>query len=189
MAGYNYTMTPLYTKTGDDGYTGLLGDNRVPKDHPQIEAIGTLDEVTAAFGVARATCRASEIGELIVEVQRDLYNLMIEIAASPKNTERFPRIDINRINWLEQTIEGITKQEETPNEFILPGDSPGGAALDLARTVTRRAERRVVELLNNGIIQNNNIIPYLNRLSSLCFALELLENKAAGKQTPTLAKR
>lgn len=181
-------MTPLYTKIGDDGYTGLLGDDRVPKDHPQIEAIGTLDEVTAALGVARATCRAPEIAALIMEVQRDLYKLMIEVAASPKNPERFPRIDINRVTWLEQTIEGIVKHVEVPNEFILPGDSPGGAALDLARTVTRRAERRVTELLNNGIIQNNDIIRYLNRLSSFCFALELLENKAAGKQTPTLAK-
>jgi len=188
MAGYNYTVTPLYTKTGDDGYTGLLGDDRVPKDHPQIEAIGTVDEVTAALGVVRATCRAPEIASIIVEVQRDLYKLMIELAASPKNTERFPRIDNNRVTWLEQTIDRIGKQVEIPNEFILPGDSPGGAALDLARTVIRRAERRVTGLLNNGIIQNNDIIRYLNRLSSLCFTLELLENKAAGKNTPTLAK-
>src|SRR6266498_3333739 len=167
----------FYTSRGDDGTTNLLGEGRVTKYHARIEAVGTLDESTAALGLARAQCRDPHSGQILLEVQRDLYKLMAEVAATPENAEKFHFIDAARVTWLE----GQT------DELILPGDSVVGAELSLARTIIRRAERRVVELFDAEEIKNPDLQRYLNRLSSLCFVLELLENKAAGNKT-TLAK-
>jgi cob(I)alamin adenosyltransferase len=181
-------MPNFYTKTGDDGYTGLLGEGRVPKHNPRIEAVGTLDEATAALGMARALCQAPQSAPLLLQVQRDLYGVMAEVAATPENADRFRTIDTLRLGWLEVQVDLLSSQVEMPREFILPGDSPAGAALALARTIVRRAERRVAALLHEGELENSELLRYLNRLSSLCFVLELLENKAAGKTKPTLAK-
>ncbi len=181
-------MPRFYTRKGDDGYTGILGQGRVAKYAPQPDAIGTIDEAASALGMARATCRAERSGPLILEIQRDLYNLMAEIAAIPENSSRFRSIDAARVAWLEAQIDDMNQSIEMPAEFIVAGDSPAGAALDLSRTIVRRAERRVAELWHKKLIQNQELLRYLNRLSSLCFALELLENQAAGKSTPTLAK-
>jgi cob(I)alamin adenosyltransferase len=112
---------------------------------------------------------------------------MAEVAATPENAEQFRFIDSARIAWLEEQTDALSKLVEMPREFILPGDSLAGAALSLARTIIRRAERRVVELFDAEEITNPDLQRYLNRLSSLCFVLELLENKAAGHNT-TLAK-
>ncbi len=181
-------MTNFYTRTGDDGTTGLLGEGRVRKDAPRLEAVGTLDEANAALGVARAACTASQSPEILLAAQRDLYSLMAEVAATPQNAARFRSIDAERVSWLEDQIANIETQVEATNEFIVPGDTPAGAALDLARTVVRRAERRVTGLHLDGEIENAELLRYLNRLSSLCFVLELLENQQAGKEKPTLAK-
>lgn len=181
-------MTRFYTRTGDEGYTGLLGEGRVPKYHPRTEAVGAIDEATAALGVARAACRAAASGALLLAIQRDLYNLMAEVAAPLENASRFRMIDVNRVNWLEAQIDAISARVSIPNEFIVPGDSPAGAALDLARTIVRRAERQLAFLLHEGEIENSELLRYLNRLSSLCFVLELEENEVAGKHKPTLAK-
>lgn len=177
----------FYTRRGDDGTTGLLGEGRVPKHHPRLEALGALDEANAALGLARAACRHPRCGPILLEAQRDLYRLMAEVAATPENAARFRAIDAGRVAWLEAQIAALEASVEPPAEFILPGDSVAGAALALARTVVRRAERRVVELFDHGEITNPELQRYLNRLSSLCFALELLENEAAGRST-TLAK-
>lgn len=181
-------MSPFYTRTGDDGYTGLLGKGRVPKYHPQTEATGTIDEANAALGMARAACKTDQAAEILLAVQIDLYNLMAEVSTSRENAARFRTIDENRITWLENKIEQVSALVEVPNEFIVPGDSTSSAALDLARTIVRRAERRVAELVHNGTIENILLLKYLNRLSSLCFVLELLEIKTGGKPIPTLAK-
>jgi cob(I)alamin adenosyltransferase len=181
-------MTPFYTQTGDDGYTSQLGEGRLPKYHPRTEAVGNVDEATAALGLARSSCRLEESRSLLLAVQRDLYNLMAEIAATPENAPRFRLIDAERVAWLERQIDNISVQVEMPKEFIVPGDSPAGAALDLARTVVRRAERQVAHLLHNQEIENIQLLRYLNRLSSLCFALELLENMTGGVDKPTLAR-
>ena len=181
-------MTKFYSRTGDDGYTGLLGEGRVPKYHPLPETGGTIDEATAALGLARALSRAPQTGPLILVVQRDLYHIMAEIAATPENAEKFRTINPARVEWLEQQVESIGEMVNMPDEFILPGDSPASAALAMARTVIRRAERRVAELLHNGGLQNVDLLRYLNRLSSLCFVLELLENQSAGLLSPNLAK-
>jgi cob(I)alamin adenosyltransferase len=181
-------MNPFYTRTGDDGTTGLLGEGRVPKSHPRTEAVGTVDEATAALGLARALCQTQETAELLLKIQRDLYALMAEIAATPPSAARFRAIDSQSVAWLEAQTDRLAPQVNMPSEFILPGDSAAGAALSLARTVVRRAERRVVQLVHDQELDNRELMRYLNRLSSLCFVLELWENQAAGAANPTLAK-
>lgn len=180
-------MTTFYTGKGDDGTTGLLGEGRVSKTHPRMEALGALDESSATLGLARALARDPRCGPLVIELQRDLYKLMAEVAAPPENAAQFHAIDAARVAWLEAQTDALSESVTLPKEFILPGDSVSGAAFSLARTVVRRAERRVVELFNLGDVRNPDLQRYLNRLSSLCFVLELVENEAAGKDT-TLAK-
>jgi len=177
----------FYTRKGDSGKTGLLGDERVPKHHPRIEALGALDEASAALGLARASCKASQTPPILRTAQRDLYRLMSEVAATPENADRFKGIDAERVAWLEKQTDEISEMISLPKEFILPGDTPSGAALSLARAVVRRAERRVTELFELGELDNDELLRYINRLSSLCFVLEILENRAAGQST-SLAK-
>ncbi len=181
-------MSPRDPHDGDETYTGLLGRNRVPKYDRKIEALGAVDEGNAALGLARAQAKSPETIEVILQVQRDLYALMSEIAANPENVENFRSIDIQKINWMESTIQKFDRKVNMPFEFIVPGDSLAEAALDLARTVIRRAERRVVELAHAGDVENPNIVHYLNRASYLCYLMELFENIQAGQARPTLAK-
>jgi cob(I)alamin adenosyltransferase len=176
-------MSPFYTRTGDEGATGLLGEGRVPKFDLRIEALGALDEATAALGLARASVHTPQIGPLLLDVQRDLYHLMAEVGATPDNAARFRKIDEKRVKWLEQQTDAIEKIVEVPKEFIIPGETQPSAALSLARTVVRRAERRVVELFHAGALENVALLAYLNRLSSLCFVLELFENQSGGQAT------
>ena len=183
---YNPRMT-FYTRKGDDGTTGLLGKGRVPKFHLRIEALGTLDESTATLGLARAAVHDPRSAPLMLNVQRDLYRLMAEVAAAPEHADQF-RFDEGRVQWIEEQTDLLSKTVEMPDEFIIPGDSIGGASLSLARAVVRRAERRVAELLDAKEITNSSLQQYLNRLSSLLFVLELIENQTAGKHT-TLAKK
>jgi cob(I)alamin adenosyltransferase len=180
-------MTKFYTRTGDDGTTGLLGEERVPKYHPRIEAIGSIDEASAAIGAARAICTSEGVNPLLQAVQRDLYNLMAEIAATKENAPRFRGIDATRVSWLEEETDRISAQIQFPKGFILPGDTPASGLLALARTIVRRAERRVAQLVEQGELENIELRRYLNRLSSLCFALELSENRTAGIDAPSLA--
>jgi len=181
-------MTPIYTRTGDDGTTGFLGESRVPKFHPRMEAIGALDEASAAIGLARAISRTPRIRSILAETQRDLYALMAEIAATPENVSSFHTLDLSRVQWLEMQTDGISAKISMPRGFILPGDTITGAALSLARTVIRRSERRVAELVEQGEVTSDVMLPYLNRLSSLCFVLELNANHAAGKETSIARK-
>jgi cob(I)alamin adenosyltransferase len=176
-------MSPFYTQTGDEGKTGLLGEGRVTKFDLRIETLGALDEATAALGLARASVNAPLIAPLILEVQRDLYKIMAEVGATPENAEKFRSIDAARVRWLEAQTDAIADEVEVPKEFILPGENQSSAVMALARTIVRRAERRVVELYHTGGLENPALLAYLNRLSSLCFALELLENQHAGQST------
>jgi cob(I)alamin adenosyltransferase len=179
-------MSPsFYTRRGDDGYTGLLGEGRLPKESLRLEAVGVVDEANAALGVARSLAGAPGSTDLLLEIQRDLYGLMAELAALPENAARFRTIDSLRVAWLENQTDQITAQIEMPKEFIVPGDTVEGAFLDLARTVVRRAERRVAELLHQGEIENRELLRYLNRLSSFCFVLELQETILARKEIGT----
>jgi cob(I)alamin adenosyltransferase len=181
-------MSPFYTRSGDDGKTGQLGKGRLSKNHPRIEVLGTIDEASASLGLSKSLCQASQAKTILVDVQRDLYLIMSEISASPDNSERFARLDVQRVQWLESNLDALSGLVHPLTDFILPGDSLSGAALDLSRAIVRRAERGVVELIDSGEIRNPVILQYLNRLSSLCFALELLEIQFAGHDT-TLAKK
>ncbi len=165
----------------------MLGEGRVSKHDARIEALGTLDEASAALGLARAGVQDGRSGLLLLEAQRDLYRLMAEVAAPPENAESF-KFNLQRVDWLEKQIDHLSQSIEVPKEFIVPGDTPSGAALSLARAIVRRAERRVVELFDSGGITNPGLQQYLNRLSSLLFVLELIENHAAGKVTTKARK-
>ncbi len=178
----------LYTRTGDDGFTGLLGEGRVAKYMPQPEAYGTVDEASAAMGIARAAAASELTRERLLAAQRDLYKMMAELAATQQTAGQFRSIDAARVAWLESETDAVTAMIELPRAFVVPGDSLSGAYLDLARTIVRRAERIVVRLVHDGLVENVELVRYLNRLSSLLFVLSLYESALAGVKQITLAK-
>ena len=165
-------MAKVTTGTGDTGYTGLLGEQRVPKYDPRPDTFGNVDEATSALGLARAMTNDTKVKEIIYQIQQELYLLMGELATTPENYEKMGlRMTIEHVQRLEQVEEQLKGEVEIPNKFIIPGDTPDGAALDLARTIIRRAERMAVKLLHDGVIQNGEVVRYLNRLSDLVFIL------------------
>jgi cob(I)alamin adenosyltransferase len=181
-------MSPFYTRDGDDGYTGLLGEGRVPKYHQRTQAYGSVDEASAALGLARSLAQSEGTRGVLLTVQRDLSQLMSELASTPETAERFRAIDASRVEWLEGQIDAFGQKVDPPDEFVLGGDTLAGSSLDLARTVVRRAERFVTRLQHEGELANPHLVQYLNRLSSLCFVLMLWENQEAGFKRPSLAK-
>jgi cob(I)alamin adenosyltransferase len=181
-------MVNFYTKTGDDGSTGRLGEGRLAKNHILIEAIGSIDEASSALGLARAQVSSTRTGEVILKIQKDLYHIMAELSATAENAEKFRVIDAAHLAWLEEEVEHYSSFLNAPREFIVPGDTLPGASLALARTIVRRSERRVAELHQVEKFENPIILPYLNRLSSLCFVLELSEVQPESHSGPTLAK-
>jgi cob(I)alamin adenosyltransferase len=181
-------MPSFFTETGDDGTTGLLGPGRLPKFDLRMETLGALDESSAAIGMARSLASAAELAAILMESQRELYRIMAEVAATPENIERFRSTSEQSVAQVTATTEWLGSQVRVPAEFILPGDTPAGAAFDLARTVVRRAERRATELFARGDLQNGEVLRYLNRLSSLLFAAELFELQHGSQTHPTLAK-
>ena len=179
-------MAKVTTGTGDAGYTGLLGSERVAKYDPRPDTFGTVDEATSALGLARATTQDPKVKEIIYRIQNELYLLMGELATTPENYEKMGlRMTADHVHWLEQVEESLKQEVEIPNKFIIPGDTLDGAALDLARTIIRRAERMAVKLLHDGVIQNGEVIRYLNRLSDLVFILaRYIEVKSTLAQRP-----
>lgn len=177
-------MAKVTTGTGDAGYTGLLGDQRVPKYHPRPETFGTVDEATSALGLARAQTLDPRVREVILHTQRDLYVLMAELATPQENLDAIGmRITGEHVQWLERTEEELKADVVIPNKFVIPGDSLDGAALDLARTIIRRAERMTAKLLHDGIIANPECQRYLNRLSDLVFILARYTEAKQGGST------
>ena|SRR6266851_3923416 len=165
-------MAKVTTGTGDTGYTGLLGEQRVPKYDPRPETFGTVDEATSALGLARALTSNPRAKEIIYTIQQELYLLMGELATPPEHYEKMGlRMTPEQVKGLEQIEEALKQEVEIPNKFIIPGDTQDGAALDLARTIIRRAERMAVRLLHEGVIANGEVVRYLNRLSDLVFIL------------------
>lgn len=165
-------MAKVTTKTGDTGMTGLLAKERVLKSDPRIEALGGVDEATSALGLARACGADPRIREIILHVQRDLYVLMADIATpSPNRAAIGMSITPAHIQWLEETETSLLAETAIPNKFILPGGTLEGAALDLARTVIRRAERAQVRAQQEHLAPNPDVLRYLNRLSDLVFVL------------------
>jgi cob(I)alamin adenosyltransferase len=173
----------IYTKTGDAGSTGLFGGGRVPKDDPRVEAYGAVDELNACIGVARAAEPMPRIDEVLVAIQRDLFAIGA-LLATPDRAKMAQhlekaRIDDARIGDLERAIDDADAELEPLRSFILPGGSPKAAALHVARTVCRRAERQVVRLQHEVELPPLAVI-YLNRLSDLLFTLARLANRRAG---------
>ena len=179
-------MAKVTTGTGDTGYTGLLGEQRVPKYDPRPDTFGTVDEATSALGLARAMTQDAKVKKIIFDIQNDLYYLMAELAATPENYEQMGfRMTAEHVQRLEQVEEALKQEVEIPNKFIIPGDTPDGAALDLARTIIRRAERMAVKLLHDGVIENGEVVRYLNRLSDLVFIIaRYIEVKSSLAQLP-----
>ncbi len=165
-------MAKVTTGTGDTGYTGLLGEQRVAKYDSRPDTFGTVDEATSALGLARAVAQDQKVKEIIFRIQQDLYLLMGELATPPEIYEKMGLYILHEhVQWLEQIEDELKQKVAIPNKFIIPGDTLDGAALDLARTIIRRAERMAVKLLHDGIIQNGEVIRYLNRLSDLVFII------------------
>ncbi len=181
-------MKKFDTGKGDDGTTGILGEGRLDKFDLRMEALGTLDELSASLGLARSMQDDPNIDQRIVSIQRKLYELMAEVAASPENAGKFANITADALNELEEQIDRISMYVDVSDGFIIPGESKASAAVAFARTITRRAERRVAELFARGDLQNQYVLRYLNRLSSLFFVmeLELITTQAAKK--PVMAK-
>jgi cob(I)alamin adenosyltransferase len=178
----------FYTRCGDDGTTGLLGPERVPKYELRPEAYGTVDEAQAAMGLARASGCTPRTAQILLAVQRDLHVLMAELAAAGAAGSRSAAgIAAAQVDQLEGWIAEVEAQVEMPHEFVVPGDSRPGAALHLARTVVRRAERLAVRLADAELIDNDFLLHYMNRLSSLLFVLACYEDLKATHHAPTPA--
>jgi cob(I)alamin adenosyltransferase len=176
------------TRTGDQGYTGLIGKERVPKWDPRPETFGTLDEATSALGIARAVTEDERVKELILRLQRELYLLMAELALSPEAyAESQFKVTEEHVAGLEALSEELKAEVEIGNVFVVPGETLPSAALDLARAVVRRGERHAARLLHEGTIANAEVLRYLNRLSDLLFVLARYEETRAGA-TATVAR-
>ncbi|HEY9076618.1 MAG TPA: cob(I)yrinic acid a,c-diamide adenosyltransferase [Anaerolineaceae bacterium] len=181
-------MTDFFTRKGDDGTTGRLGPGRLTKSDLQIDALGCLDEANSALGFLRSVIGVEDIRAVLLKIQRELYQIMGEIAALPENAGRFRVINPDHVAWLENQVGEFGNKTNMPRDFIVPGDTIASAAADLARTAARRAERRVVALDEKIHLENPAILSYLNRLSSLCFVLEIYAIQHTNSQQPTLAK-
>lgn len=167
----------IYTRTGDAGETGLLYGGRAPKDDVRFEAVGAIDEAVAALGLARAALAPGDLRDLILRLQRELFAVGAQCATGDEHLERLDsakgtRVDEEMIAALESMIDDHVARTEMPAEFVIPGESPASAALDLARSITRRAERRVVALVKAGALAGDAAPQrYLNRLADLLFVL------------------
>jgi cob(I)alamin adenosyltransferase len=165
-------VTRLYTGKGDDGTTGLLFGGRVTKDSPLPQACGAVDEAQATIGVARSLCeRDGTLDRQLTRVCRDLWVLMGELATLPEHRDRLvdgqTRVTVEMVAALEAETDDVGSRFDPPKQFVVPGQTPLAAQLDLARTVVRRAERVAITALADAPSQ---VVPYLNRLSSLLWA-------------------
>lgn len=168
----------IYTKTGDKGSTGLWGGQRVSKNSLRVEAYGSVDELNAVIGLARAHGLPADLDELLSCVQSELFVLGSDLA-SPGESERIPRINNDQVMRLEHEIDQFENELPQMRNFILPGGTLAAAHLHHARTVCRRAERHIVTLTQTEAI-NPQIPPYVNRLSDWLFVLARLANTRAG---------
>jgi cob(I)alamin adenosyltransferase len=173
----------IYTKTGDDGSTGLLYGGRIPKSHPAAEAYGTVDETVAVLGLARALSKDQALEELLLSIQRDLFVLGADLATNPEKRSKLEAgvslVTAGMVDRLEGVIDQQVEEHALPQEFIVPGANTLSAFLDVGRALARRSERRTVELRETGAEVNADALRYLNRLSDLLF---VLARAAAGSE-------
>ena len=176
----------IYTKTGDDGTTGLLYGSRVSKADPATEAYGSVDEAVAALGLARALARDPDARALILRLQRELFVVGADLATNPDERHKLKAgvsfVSAEMVSDLEGLIDRTVQEHPLPQEFIVPGANPVSAALDVARTAVRRAERRSVEFRDSSTV-NSEVLHYLNRLSDLLFVLARWQ--AGGPEDPS----
>ncbi len=180
----------VYTKRGDDGTTGLLYGGRVPKDDLRTTAYGTVDECVSALGLARAefgTADAtSHLHDLVLEVQRELFALGAQLATHLDDHHRLTvgvsRVDAAMVDALDERIDASTDRHPLPTSFVVPGGTRAAAALDLARTICRRAERHVVAMSREGLLADEAPVRYLNRLSDYLY---VLAREAEGEHLPS----
>ena len=171
----------IYTRSGDDGTTGLLFGGRVPKTDPRCEAYGEADLAVSAMGLARALSSDLRVKEIILQAQREMFTVESELATDADNyhhfTGAFHAITPENVSRLEGLIDELKAEVELPPKFIIPGASPVSGALDLARTAVRGAERRIVALDEQGMLVNRELLHYVNRLSDLLFILARYEDR------------
>ena len=177
----------IVTKTGDDGSTGLMYNRRVAKCHPRVEACGAVDELNAALGLARASARRPFVSDRLLEMQKTLVTLMGELATQPDDLPRYAQDGFTLVSpemtaQLDRVVQEIEAQKTSCKGWATPGANLSSAALDMARTACRRAERRVCALQENNQLPNREILVFLNRLSD---ALWLLARWAEGQESMT----
>lgn len=166
----------IYTRKGDTGTTGLLfGGDRISKADLRTDAYGTTDEGVSALGLARAALPAGGLSDLVLRLQRELFVVGAELATHVERRKRLSegvsRVTAAMVTALEHEIDALEADYPMPKEFVIPGESMAGAALDLARTTVRRAERRTVALAAEGGLPDSQVVPYLNRLADLLFVM------------------
>ena len=166
----------VYTRTGDDGTTGLLFGGRVGKEDAGPRAYGAVDEAVSALGLARAECEAGELHDLLVRLQKELFVVGAELATAPENRAKLePAVSLvtaDMVSALEPIIDDITARFDPPREFVVPGENKVAAALDFARAVVRRAERECVGATRvEWLGADSHVVPYLNRLADLVYTL------------------
>jgi cob(I)alamin adenosyltransferase len=168
-------MVKIYTRKGDDGTTSLWYGGRVAKDDLRTEAYGTLDETAAALGVARALCHDDRLGDDILRLQNELFVAGAELATAPEARERLEdgvsRVTDEMIAPLEQAIDFYMAQVDLPPKFVIPGGTQLSAQLDVARSVLRRAERRIVALSKTEALEGSALLGFVNRASDMLFAM------------------
>ncbi len=170
----------IYTRTGDDGSTGLWGGKRVSKDSLRVHAYGTVDECNTALGLVRAAGVAAELDGMLARIQDELFVVGADLA-SPDAKTKIDRVDAHSVEVLEQAIDTLEGQLEPLQQFILPGGTQSAAYLHHARTICRRAERWAVSLAHEEPI-NEYVLSYINRLSDLLFVMARVANAQAGVQ-------
>jgi len=175
----------IYTKTGDEGMTGLGGGRRVSKDSTRVRAYGTVDELNSAIGVALALGLTERLAHELVAIQNELFDLGSDLCW-PEDDERrgrIPTVQPGHVEKLEQLIDELNGEVGPLTNFLLPGGSPGAAQLHVARTVCRRAERETITLSHEEPI-GDLVLPYLNRLSDALFVMARYENHERGVAEP-----
>jgi len=183
-------ITKVYTRTGDDGTTGLGTRRRVPKDSPRIEAYGTVDELNSHIGAAMATGLDPILQGELARIQNDLFHLGSDLCVPEEDKARFkvPQIEQRHVDALEQLMDHLSTKLAPLENFVLPGGSSGAAHLHVARTVCRRAERLVIALSRKEAV-GPFAIKYLNRLSDALFVMARYENKQRGTPDVTWDSR
>lgn len=174
-------ITRVYTRTGDDGTTGLGGGQRVPKDSLRIETYGTVDELSSEIGVAIALGLAPRIAETLLRVQNELFNVGSDLCILEEDKVKMPVpvVEARHVEALERLMDELSEELPYLDNFILPGGSPGTAQLHVARTVCRRAERLAVGLAREEPV-GPFVVSYLNRLSDALFVMARYENLKRG---------